>query len=104
MSNDHPDPVTQLTIVWRDESREPLKAVVEAVYAEGPFLYVELSEDMLPPDATHKYLLFPSDVIESVECVERPPETLPGYRKESTFREQPGKSKWFQGMGATDAG
>lgn len=93
----------KITIVWRDESREPLKVAVESCLPEHGFLAIELTEDQLRPGVEHKILMFPSDLIASVEIEElkeTPEEQLQGYREENTFREQPDKSPWFPGVGA----
>lgn len=91
-----PDTVQELTIVWRDESLEPLKATVESANAEGSFLYVELPADMLRPGTKHKFLYFPADTIASVEVEERVPTR---HQESSTFRESAVKSPHFKAMG-----
>jgi hypothetical protein len=91
-----------LTLVWRDESREPLKQVVESALPEFGFLCLELTVDQLPPKVKHKTVMIPYDLIQSVELLELE-EGETGYREDSTFREEPGKSPWFGAMGAADA-
>lgn len=94
----------RVCIVWRDLSKEPLKFEVESCLSEHGFLCIELQADQLLPEVEHKMLMFPSDTIDSVqieELKEGYESAEKGYREDSTFREQPGKSKWFQGMGAT---
>jgi hypothetical protein len=92
---------TKITIVWRDESREPLKTEVELWSAEGSFIRLELPHDLIPAGAESKELVFPFDLIASMEVVDysEQEDQRPGYREESTFRETPAKSRWFRGMG-----
>lgn len=90
---------TQVTIVWRDAEKEPLKADVESVDTDNGFVALVLPTDCLPPGGKNKVLLFPHDRVESVEILEYEPVEREGYREDSTFREEPGKSRWFEGMG-----
>ena len=91
--------ILKITIIWRDEEKEPLRATVESAIAEYGFLIVDVAADQLSPGQEHKTLMFPSDTIQSVELVEINVSKLPRQTDTNTFREEPGKSPHFRGMG-----
>lgn len=90
---------TVVTVVWRDESREPLKTEVDLWSLEGGWLRLELPHDLIPSGAEAKELVFPSDLVSAIEILDTPDIPRQGYREDSTFRETPDKSRWFRGMG-----
>ena len=80
-----------IILIWRDESREPMKGRVQSNWFTGNFC-VMVAED-------GHTLAIPSDLIQTVELrglTEE--EEKQGYRPETTFREGD-KSPWFGGMG-----
>jgi hypothetical protein len=93
---------THVCVVWRDEQKEPLKAVVESCLPEYGSLVIELHPSYYPTNVKARALILPMDLIESVEIEEREPVVKEGYREDSTFRETPENSKWFRGMGSGD--